>query len=77
MANLFHIIADPEKVITVNRWVLKLGSRIIINSFAIDAMDFFKKIKMVSRYIKTFGKVSTFFLRTGLDIVSIKPIFKR
>lgn len=58
MANLIHIIADPDKVIAESRRVLKPGGRIVITSFAIDAMDLFNKIKMASRYIKTFGKVS-------------------
>lgn len=58
MANLIHIIADPDKVIAESRRVLKPGGRIIITSFAIDAMGFFNKIKMASRYIKTFGAVS-------------------
>jgi ubiquinone/menaquinone biosynthesis C-methylase UbiE len=58
MANLIHIIADPGKVIAESRRVLKPGGRIIITSFAIDAMGFLNKIKMASRYIKTFGKVT-------------------
>ena len=58
MANLIHVISDPNKVIEESRRVLKTGGRIIIASFAINAMSFFNKIKMASRYIKTFGKVS-------------------
>jgi ubiquinone/menaquinone biosynthesis C-methylase UbiE len=58
MANLVHIIADPDKVITESLRVLKPGGRIIITSFAIDAMSFFNKIKMASRYVKIFGRVS-------------------
>ena len=58
MANLIHVVADPNKVIAESRRVLKPGGKIIIASFAIDAMSFFNKIKMASRYIKTFGKVS-------------------
>ena len=57
MANLIHVISDPNLVIEESRRVLKPGGRIIIASFAIDAMSFFNKIKMASRYIKTFGKV--------------------
>ena len=58
MANLIHIIADPAKVIEESNRVLKSGGKMIITSFDIDAMSFINKIRMASRYIKTFGKVS-------------------
>jgi len=58
MANLIHIISDPEKVITESRRVLKPGGRLIITSFTMDEMKFADKLKMVFRYLKSFGKIS-------------------
>ena len=58
MANLIHIIEDPEKVIKESSRVLKSGGQIIITSFAIDQMSFFNKISLGIRYLKAFGKPS-------------------
>ena len=58
MANLIHIIIDPEKVITESKRVLKPGGRLIITSFTINEMKFADKLKMVFRYLKSFGKIS-------------------
>jgi len=58
MANLIHIIEDPEKVIKESSRVLKSGGQIIITSFAMDQMSFFNKISLAMRYLKAFGKPS-------------------
>lgn len=58
MANLIHIIEDPEKAIKESSRVLKSGGQIIITSFAIDQMSFFNKISLAMRYLKAFGKPS-------------------
>ena len=58
MANLIHVIGNAEKVIQESRRVLKDGGRIIITSFAIEEMNFFNKLSMVFRYLRTFGKFS-------------------
>ena len=58
MANLIHVISDPEKSIQESHRVLKPGGTIIITSFAIDEMSFLNKIRMGFRFIKTFGKLS-------------------
>ena len=58
MANLIHIIGNAERVIQESKRVLKSGGLLIINSFAIEDMSFFNKMKMGIRYLKTFGKPS-------------------
>jgi ubiquinone/menaquinone biosynthesis C-methylase UbiE len=58
LANLIHIIEDPEKVVKESFRVLKSGGHIIITSFAIDQMSFFNKISLAMRYQKAFGKPS-------------------
>lgn len=56
MANLIHIIEDPEKVLKESYRVLKPNGLMIITSFAVDQMSFFNKISLANRFIKTFGK---------------------
>jgi ubiquinone/menaquinone biosynthesis C-methylase UbiE len=56
MANLLHIITDPEKVIAESRRVLKPNGQIIILSFTLHGMNFFHKLGMLYRYFKTYGK---------------------
>lgn len=58
MANLIHIIGNAEKVIQESKRVLKSGGCLIITSFAIDDMNFFTRMAVGIRYIKTFGKPS-------------------
>lgn len=58
MANLIHIIEDPEKAIKESCRMLKRGGQFIITSFAIDQMSFFNKISLAIRYQKAFGKPS-------------------
>ena len=58
MANLIHIIGNAEKVIQESKRVLKSGGCLIITSFAIDDMNFFSRMAVGIRYIKTFGKPS-------------------
>lgn len=58
MANLIHIIDDPDQLLKESRRVLKNNGQIIITSFAIDQMSFINKLKLANRYLKTFGKPS-------------------
>ena len=58
MANLIHVIGNSEKVIQESNRVLKNEGQLIITSFAINEMNFFSRMKMGIRYIKTFGKPS-------------------
>lgn len=58
MANLIHIIEDPEKVIKESNRVLKNDGQMIITTFAVDKMSFFNKLAIAIRYGKAFGKPS-------------------
>ncbi|WP_167618610.1 class I SAM-dependent methyltransferase [Maribellus sediminis] len=58
MANLIHVIGNAEKLIQESKRVLKKEGRLIITSFAITEMNFFARMAMGIRYIKTFGKPS-------------------
>ncbi len=58
MANLIHVIGNAEKVVQESKKVLKKGGRLIITSFAITEMNFFARMAMGIRYIRTFGKPS-------------------
>ena len=56
MANLLHVIPEPEKALCECKRVLKANGRIIILSFTMHGMSFFNKIGMLYRYLKTYGK---------------------
>ena len=56
MANLLHVIPDPEKALRESRRVLKKNGTIIIVSFTTQGMRFFHKIGMICRYLRVFGK---------------------
>ncbi len=58
MANLIHVIGNAEKAIQESKRVLEKGGQLIITSFAINEMNFFSRLAMGIRYIKTFGKPS-------------------
>lgn len=56
MANLLHVVPAPEKVIEQARRVLKPGGRLIVVSLTPHGMQFFDKLCMGLRYIRTWGK---------------------
>ena len=56
MANLLHVIPQPEKAISECKRVLKPKGRIIILSFTAYGMSFFNKMGMIYRYLRTYGK---------------------
>ena len=56
MANLLHVVPEPEKVLSETRRVLKRGGRIIVSSLTTKGMKFFAKVGMGFRYLKTWGK---------------------
>lgn len=88
MANLIHIIGNAERVIQESKRVLKKEGVLIITSFAIDEMNFFNRIIMGIRYLKTFGKpsdealkekttqknIEKLLLENGLEIVKSRLI---
>ena len=56
MANLLHIIPEPEKAVAESRRVLKPGGKIIIIELGMEGMALFNKMGMIYRYLKTYGK---------------------
>lgn len=56
MANLLHIIPNPEKAITESHKVLKENGKIIVLDFGKEGMTFINKLRLFYRYFKTYGK---------------------
>ncbi len=56
MANLLHIIPEPEKAVTEAKTVLSKNGKLIVISFTTEGMTFFSRLGMVYRYLKTYGK---------------------
>ena len=56
MANLLHVIPEPEKAVEECKKVLTRDGRLIIVSFTTEGMTVFSKLGMIYRYLKTFGK---------------------
>jgi ubiquinone/menaquinone biosynthesis C-methylase UbiE len=56
MANLLHVVPEPEKVVQECKKVLKRNGRLIIVSFTTEGMAVFSKLGMIYRFLKTFGK---------------------
>ncbi len=56
MANLLHVVPEPEKVVAECKKVLTRDGRLIIVSFTTEGMAVFSKLGMIFRYLKTFGK---------------------
>lgn len=60
MANLLHIIPEPEKAVAEGVRVLKKDGKMIVLSLTSEGMTLFNKLGMIYRYLKTFGKPSPF-----------------
>jgi len=56
MANLLHVVPEPEKAVQECKKVLKRNGRLIIVSFTTEGMAVFSKLGMIYRFLKTFGK---------------------
>ena len=56
MANLLHIIPEPEKAILESQRVLKDGGRLIALSWTKEGLTLIRKLGMIYRYLITWGK---------------------
>lgn len=58
MANLLHVVPEPERAVEGCKAVLKPNGRLLIVSFTTEGMTLFAKLGMIFRYLRTFGKPS-------------------
>ncbi|PID94219.1 MAG: hypothetical protein CSA95_04060 [Bacteroidetes bacterium] len=56
MGNLLHIIPNPEKALAEAKRVLKPNGQVIVLDFTSKGMKLFDKIRMVSLFLKFYGK---------------------
>ncbi|NRA83063.1 MAG: class I SAM-dependent methyltransferase [Gammaproteobacteria bacterium] len=59
MANLLHIIPNPEAALTECFRVLKNNGRLVVVSFTLHGMSFFNKILFKYRYTRKYGVKSS------------------
>ncbi len=85
MANLLHIIGNPEKAVAETYRVLKPNGRILVIDFTKKGMKFFDQIKMLNKFLKYYGKpkegqnvddvkLIKFFKEAGFDVEFSKII---
>jgi ubiquinone/menaquinone biosynthesis C-methylase UbiE len=58
MANILHVIPEPERAVREARRVLKKYGKLAIISYTFEGMTFLNKVVMMYRYLKVFGKPS-------------------
>ncbi len=56
MANLLHIIPNPDKALAEAKRVLKSNGQIIVIDFTATGMKFFDKMRMLYLFMKFYGK---------------------
>ncbi len=56
MANLLHIIGNPEKALAEVHRVLKPNGKVLVLDFTFKGMKFFDAIKMLYKFMKYYGK---------------------
>ena len=56
LANLLHVVPNPENIVDEVKKVLKTDGRIIVLDFGVEGMSLLSKIGMIIRYLKTYGK---------------------
>ncbi|SGY85261.1 Methyltransferase type 11 [Moritella viscosa] len=59
MANLLHVIPNPEIALSECFRVLKNDGRLFIASFTLHGMSFFNKIRLKFRYMRKYGAKSS------------------
>lgn len=60
MANLLHIVPQPQKAINEACRVTKENGKLIVISFTSENMTFMNKLGMIYRYIRNYGKPSPY-----------------
>ena len=75
MANLLHVIPEPEKAVAEGKRVLNKNGRLIVISFTTEEMTFFNKLGMTYRYLKTYGKPPS--TAQALTVQKTREIVKR
>ncbi|MDP8100773.1 class I SAM-dependent methyltransferase [Phocoenobacter atlanticus] len=74
MANLIHVVSQPEKALAEAYRLLKPNGKLIIVSYTTDGMTYINILKMIYRYLKVFGKPpkggTKFGLNTLIDFVN-------
>jgi len=59
MANLIHVVPNPDALLDECLRVLKKGGRLIAVSFTLHGMTLLNRLKLKYRYVKTYGKKSS------------------
>lgn len=75
MANLLHVINEPQKVVKQSKRVLKENGKIIIIDFTPEGMSFFDKMQLMYRYFKTYKKLPS--KKTSLTMQKAKEILEK
>jgi ABC-2 type transport system ATP-binding protein len=55
VANLLHILSEPEKAVAEARRVLKPGGTVIALDFTFDGMTVWHRLGLMWRYVRTYG----------------------
>lgn len=56
LANLLHVVPNPENIVDEVKKVLKTGGRTIVLDFGVEGMSQFSKKGMMQRYLEMYGE---------------------